>query len=330
MQDVSRVRVAITGGSGFIGTNLVDHFVARGAEVLSLDVSPPRKREHAPYWRKADLLDVAGIRHALHGFRPHFLLHMAARTDLDGSSVSDYAVNVEGVQNLISAIQGLDTLQRVVFGSSRMVCRIGYRPGNDTDYCPSTPYGESKVVGEQIIRAAAGTIACSWTIVRPTSIWGPWFDVPYKTFFVTIGKGRYFHPGSAKILKSFGFVGNTVYQLQRLIDAPPSAASGRTFYLADYPPIDIAEMATEIRRALGAPRIRTVDPQLLRLAAWAGDALKAMGISNPPLTSFRLRNLMTPMIYDLQPLQAAVGTLPYSMTEGIAITVRWLKQYQRA
>ena len=206
-----------------------------------------------------------------------------------------------------------------------MVCRIGYEPKDDNDYCPSTPYGESKVMGEKIVRAAANKIPCPWLIVRPTSIWGPWFDVPYKTFFLTVAKGRYVHPGSTKILKSFGFIGNTVYELQRLLDASADSVLGKTLYLADFPPIDVAVMANAIQQELDVARIRTVNVGLLRFAALSGDMLKMFGWRNPPLTSFRLNNLLTPMVHDLEPLREIVGELPYSMEYGVKITVNWLK-----
>lgn len=319
------MRILVTGGSGFIGSNLVEYFSANGDQVLNLDILPPRNPAHNSYWKKIDLLDAVMLRDAIHMFQPEVVFHMAARTDLDGRDLSDYSANTEGVENLILAIRGLATLRSIIFASSRLVCRIGYQPVDEFDYCPSTVYGESKVIGEQLVRAAANDIPCSWMIVRPTSIWGPWFDIPYKTFFLSIARGHYVHPGHAKIPKSFGFVGNTVHQLKCLMDAPSSQVAGKTFYLADYPPIDVWEMACVIQRAEGVKPIRSVPIYLLRVAALIGDIAKKIGYPNPPLTSFRLRNLLTPMVHDLEPLKTVVGKLPYEMDEGIKITVDWLR-----
>jgi nucleoside-diphosphate-sugar epimerase len=319
------MRVAITGGSGFIGTNLIEDSIAKGDTVLNIDIRSPRNPAHKRYWKNVDLLDATSLYRALHEFGPDVILHMGARTDLDGLSISDYTANTAGVENLLVAIAGMKSLRKIILASSRLVCRIGYQPNDEGDYCPSTVYGESKVIGERLVRDAGTSIPCPWVIVRPTSIWGPWFDVPYKTFFLSIAKGRYVHPGAGEILKSFGFVGNTVYELQHLLDAPGDSVHGKTLYLADYVPVDVTRMANSIQRALGAEPIKTVNRAILRPVAWLGDALKVLGWRNPPLTSFRLDNLLTPMVHDLEPLRAIVGELPYTMETGVALTVDWLR-----
>lgn len=156
------MRIIVTGGSGFIGTNLIDHHQAKGDDVLNKDIAPPRNKAHSVYWNKIDLLDAEGLKKTIHKFKPDMVLHMAVRTDFDGSSLSDYSANTAGVENLIAAIEGLGSLRRVVFASSRLVCRIGYQPSSDQDYCPTTAYGESKVLGKQIARTATGRIPAEW------------------------------------------------------------------------------------------------------------------------------------------------------------------------
>jgi hypothetical protein len=116
-----------------------------------------------------------------------------------------------------------------------------------------------------------------------------------------------------------------VFEFERLLTAPPRAIAGRTLYLADYPPIDVAAWAEQIGREIRAPRIRTWPIAPLKLLALCGDALQRLGWSEPPLTRFRLANLVTDMVYDLRPLREIVGTLPYGVDAGVRLTASWMR-----
>lgn len=320
------IRVAITGGSGFIGTNLVEHYAELGVPILNLDPAEPRNKQHGTYWRKIDPLDANDVGSALSEFAPTHVFHLGARTDLHGTTLDDYAYNTGGVEVVINACNELVGLGRVVFASSRLVCRIGYRPANDTDYCAPNAYGESKVRSEQIVRSAKTTFP--WVILRPTSIWGPWFDIPYRTFFLTIAANRYVHVGHRPVRKSFGYVGNTVQQLAAVAEASSPEIDGTTMYLADYPPIDVIDMANRIQREFGSRSIRTLPRSVVKPGALVGDLLQKFGWTEPPLTSFRLDNLLTEMIYDTAPLIQIVPRLRYSLDEGIRCTVDWMRSQE--
>jgi nucleoside-diphosphate-sugar epimerase len=116
-----------------------------------------------------------------------------------------------------------------------------------------------------------------------------------------------------------------VHELEGLLLASTEAVSGRTLYVGDYPPVNAGDMAERIRDQLDAPPIRSLPLGALRVAARAGDALRRLGWSEPPLTSFRLRNLITEMVFDLSPLAEIVGPLPYSVDAGIGATVAWMR-----
>jgi nucleoside-diphosphate-sugar epimerase len=317
------MKILVTGGSGFIGSNLVGELKKAEHEILSLDPFDPRNPTHTDVTIRIDPLDRTGIIDAFREFDPDFVYHLGARTDLLGGSLGEYNSNTEGVKIVIDAIKTCTRLRGVFFASSRLVCKIGYTPKSDDDYCPTTPYGESKVEGEKIVRAA--DISVPWCLFRPTSIWGPWFDIPYKTFFLMVGKGRYIHPKGHKICKSFGYVGNSVHYLMKLMDLPPETYAGKTFYLCDEPALEVSEWANQIADAMTVRRPKKVPYPVLQAIAVAGDILKCMGVKNPPLTSFRLSNLTCPMLHDGSFLREYIGAPPYSMEDGVATTVKWMK-----
>ncbi len=319
----------MTGGSGFIGTNLVEHHLARGDEVLNLDIVAPRHPGHTTVWRKTDLLVPHDLQRVVREFSPQVVLHMAARTDLGGRSVADYPANTQGVSHLIDALKQASDLRLVLFASSMLVCRIGYRPSSEVDYQPSTAYGESKIDGEVRVRREIGT-AFPWIILRPTSIWGPWFGPPYRDFFEVVAKGLYVHPRGRRIRRNYGFVLNAVHQMTSLVDQRGAGLIGRTIYMGDYEPIELKAWGDQIQCELGSPVIREVPLPLFRAGAKLGDLLKSLGVKNVPMHSFRLNNLLTDCLLDLEPMSQAVGPLPYDMPRAVQVTCAWMKTAVRA
>jgi nucleoside-diphosphate-sugar epimerase len=212
-------------------------------------------------------------------------------------------------------------VRSVVFTSSLLVCRNGYVPKNDQDFCPPNLYGESKVEGERLIRAA-GDLPFEWKVVRPTSVWGPWFEHSYRSFFRMVSMGLYVHPGATPIHKPLTFVGNTVQTMLRLLTTP---SDDDVYYLVDYPQRSIQEWANTIRLQINNKRVRTAPVSLLRFGAVAGDILKALTRRDMPLTSFRLNNMLTGGSYPIDNTKALVGPLPYTMEQGVDRTLSWMR-----
>jgi len=318
-------RVFITGGSGFIGTNLVQSLIDKGNQVVNYDIKAPRNTNHGSFWVRGDIRDLHILNEELGKFNPEYYVHLAARTDLDGKDIIDYSANTEGVRNVIKSTEKCPSLKRVIFTSSRLVCKIGYQPKADDDYCPDTFYGESKVIGERLVRENASNIPCTWLLLRPTSIWGPWFDTPYKEFFLSILNSYYYHPRGQRILKSFGYVGNSVYMIEKMLLCDKSLVQGKTLYLTDYPPIEVKEWAGLIANNSGHRAPLEIPLFLLKMAAFAGDMLKRLGWKKPPLTTFRLNNLQTNMIYETSEVESICGQLPYKVEEGVELTLHWLQ-----
>jgi hypothetical protein len=150
--------------------------------------------------------------------------------------------------------------------------------------------------------------------------------VPYKSFFTAIARNWYVHLGGTTTLKQWGFIGNAVYQIGKLIEAGAASVHQKTFYLADYEPVELRCFADSVQNTLGAKPIRTIPTKVIKTAARLGDIGKRLGWKNPPLSSFRYHNIVTSEVQDLEPLQKVVGPVPYTVNEGIAITVQWLRE----
>ncbi len=320
-------KILVTGGSGFIGTNLVEYYRTLGACVLNIDVEPPRNPSHRGEYRKVDLLDRRELRRVVREFAPTEVVHLAARTDLDESvGIEGYRANTDGVQNMVDVLAEQPTVRRAVLASTKLVCPTDAEVTDTEDYRPDSVYGQSKVIGEQIVRDNA-SMTCEWCLVRPTSIWGPWCEIPYGRFFRLIEQGRYFHPGRIDPPRSFGYVGNVIFQLEKLLAAPAEQIHRSVFYLSDYNPFTIRQWADTISLELRDRRVRALPEPLVRLLAWSGDAMKLCGYREPPLSSFRLRNMRADTTrVPLQPTRSVTGPLPYSMPEGVRETVAWLRQ----
>jgi len=321
-------RVLVTGGSGFIGTNLVQELLLRGGGVvLSTDLRQPLAPKHAPLWRELDVTDAAQVRRVMEEFAPEVVFHCAARTDLDGVTAEDYRVNVSGTQNIARALALAGGRTRLIVLSSMLVCRLGHVPQGEDDYCPRTAYGESKAQAERWLRAQ-GNQRVPWVIARPTSIWGPWFGAPYRQFFQSIAARRFRTPHGWSTRRSLGYVGNTVHQLLCLADAPHEQVAGRTFYVCDYEAVRLGDWADAIAAALQVRRAPVMGRTLLRVAARTGDLMQALGVGNPPLTSFRLQNMLTDAVFDTRSMEAVCGRLPYQTEQGVARTIAWLREQQ--
>jgi nucleoside-diphosphate-sugar epimerase len=321
-------KALVTGGSGFIGTNLVEELLRRQIEILSLDIEPPRNAQHTHLWRRGDIMDKGAVLEIFREYQPDVVFHLAARTDLKGRDPVDYSENVAGVRNVMAACDGVN-VRHVVLASSMLVCRLGYIPRHDEDYCPDTAYGASKAEGERIVRQWASPL--SWTIVRPTSLWGPWFREPYRDFFEAVRRGRYVNASGASTIRSYGFVLNATDSLIRIGElsrSQPNTVLKKTFYLADPEPIEIQRWASQIATAFRVRGPRSVPYFVLFVFALLGDLALRLGIDAVPLTSRRLRNMFTSAQYDVRPLYQAVGPARFTCAEAVEMTVEWMHRQE--
>jgi nucleoside-diphosphate-sugar epimerase len=318
------MKVLVTGGSGFIGTNVVEALSREGNTILNYSLHAPLNHEQIQYWRAGDILDPVATAAVFQGFQPDKVLHLAARAECDEDTTvgAGYRVNTEGTRNVLDAIRATPSVQRTIITSSQFVCAPGRLPKNDTDYFPETVYGESKVITERLTREAG--LPGVWTIIRPTNIWGPWHMRYRREFWRVIKRGLYLHPGRQPVIRSYGYVRNVVFQIQKIFEAPREAVHAQTLYLGDRP-VNLLDWVNGFARSLTGREVRVVPRYLMRGLALFGDISTAVTGKPFLINSSRLHSMITDYQTPMERIFDLFGENPYTLEEGIRETVEWLK-----
>jgi GlcNAc-P-P-Und epimerase len=317
------MKILITGGSGFIGTNLIERLRANPEHsIVNLDNSEPKDENHRMFWAPCDLMDSDAVATFFTSFRPQAVIHLAGRTDTDPkNSLSDYEINIKGTEHLLTAIKNSEEVQRAIITSTQFVHQYHGLPKHDLDFAPHTVYGESKVLMEKLTRDFG--LRCVWTIIRPTNIWGPWhIRYPYE-FWKVISRGLYVHPGRKPVIRSYGYVGNVVFQIMAILQSPPDKVNKKVFYVGDMP-IDILDWVNGFSLMQTGKKATVIPRMFVRSLAWVGDILSLAGIRFP-LTSSRYQSMTNSNIAPMEETFRVLGDPPYSLNQGITETVEWMK-----
>ena len=226
------MKVLVTGGSGFIGTHLVAHLVNCGYEVSNVDCNKPGDERGVELWKNCSILDANTLLAVFLKFQPQFVVHLAAYASMDARSLDEFRPNTEGTANLLNACKESATVERVIITSTQHVRKPGSGyPAHDTDYIPYMFYGESKVITEQLTRAA--NLKCAWTIIRPTAVWGPGHLLLAEGPWKLMAQGKYFHPSNDPVIRSYGYVKNVAWQIEKLLQTNSTDINSKVFYVAD-------------------------------------------------------------------------------------------------
>jgi UDP-glucose 4-epimerase len=174
------MRILVTGGAGFIGSNVADAFIEHGHEVLVLDDLSTGVRENVP--PKAGFLErsiaASDVRHGFESFRPEVLCHHAAQIDVRRSVADpayDAEVNVIGTIRLLELCREFGT-RRVLFASTggALYGEQEVYPATEAHPTrPISPYGVAKLTVENYLHYYSVEHGFRATCLRYANVYGP-------------------------------------------------------------------------------------------------------------------------------------------------------------
>ncbi len=225
-------KILVTGGAGFIGSHIVDAYVAAGHEVIVVDNLSSGQRGHVPTRVKFVQMDIRdpALRSMFVQERPEIVNHHAAQSSV-AVSVNDPRldadVNILGTLNLLMQCVEFGT-KRVIFASTggAIYGEPDRIPVDETHPArPISPYGISKLVGEIYLHYFASR-GLEWAVLRYSNVYGPRQDPHGEAgvvaiFAQAILAGR--TPtifGDGRQTRDFVYVGDVAAANLRALDAP--------------------------------------------------------------------------------------------------------------
>jgi nucleoside-diphosphate-sugar epimerase len=321
--------VLLTGGTGFLGSHIAERLVAAGVEVRAL-VRPTSDVRHLSSLPGVTLVrgslgDPPSLAAAVRGSGS--VIHAAAL--IKARRARDFEeTNVHGTQALLQAAAAAGpAVARFVHVSSLAAMgpsRDGRPRGQDATPAPVTAYGQSKLAGEELVRAASG--ALHTVVIRPPVVYGP-RDREVLAFFQAVKWGILPLTGSPDSVLSMVYAADCAEACVRALEA--NVPSGAAFDVEDGSPETLAGIIGHIEAALGTRvRIRAPIPgPALYLAALATEAVGWVTRRPVMLTRDKLRELRAPhWVCDSAPARSALGWTPrVTLTDGARLSAAWYR-----
>src|SRR5271168_3484110 len=237
-----RMRYLVTGGAGFIGSNMVDELVRRGHSVVVLDdLSAGKEANLAAVRDKIDfqlgsITDLATVRTACEG--ADFVIHLAARTSVPRSvkdPIETNHVNIDGTLNVLIAARDARVRRLVYAASSAAYGETPTLPKVESmPAAPISPYGITKYVGELYAQVFGRVYGLENACVRYFNVFGPRQDPTSEysgvlsRFMLAVLEGKTLVIyGDGEQSRDFTYVDNIVDETLRACEAQD--ASGRVF-----------------------------------------------------------------------------------------------------
>lgn len=322
--------VLVTGGSGFVGTNLVTALLDRGHRVRSFDRAPSRLPQHLRLEvLTGDITDAATCTAAVDGIDTIF--HTAAIIELmGGPSVTEeyrqrsFAANVDGTKNLVHAGQRA-AVQRFVYTSSNSVVMGGQSIAGGDETLPYTNrfcdlYTETKVVAERFVLSQNGVGGVLTCAIRPSGIWGIGDRTMFRKLFESVIKGHIkVLVGRKSVRLDNSYVHNLIHGFILAAEhlTPGGTAPGQAYFINDAEPINMFEFARPVLEACGEnwPRLRVSGPAVHRVMTGWQQLHFRFGFPAPLLEPLAVERLYLDNYFSTAKARRDLGYEPQFTTE---------------
>jgi 3beta-hydroxy-Delta5-steroid dehydrogenase / steroid Delta-isomerase len=325
--------VLVTGGSGFVGANLVTELLDRGHRVRSFDRAPSPLPAHPRLEVvEGDICDTDTVAAAVADIDT--IIHTAAIIDLmGGASVTEqyrqrsFAVNVDGTKNLVHAAQAAG-VKRFVYTASNSVVMGGNRISGGDETLPYTErfadlYTETKVVAERFVLAANGgedgadMLTCS---IRPSGIWGRGDQTMFRKVFESVLAGHVkVLVGSKNVKLDNSYVHNLIHGFILAAEhlVPGGTAPAQAYFINDGEPINMFEFSRPVVEACGQPWPKVRVPGRLVwfvMRVWQWFHFR-FGLPKPLLEPLAVERLYLDNYFSIAKAQRDLGYQPLFTTE---------------
>lgn len=267
------MRYLVTGGAGFIGSNIVDELLRRGHSVTVLDDFSSGKEENLSHVLarirliRGDICDLEAAREACEG--ADYVLHLAARTSVPRSvkdPIETNRVNIDGTLNVLVAARDARVRRIVYAASSAAYGETPSLPKTETmPPDPISPYGVTKLVGEMYAQVFGRAYGLENVSVRYFNVFGPRQDpssqysgVLSRFILAVLESAAPVVYGNGEQSRDFTFVDNVVDISLRACEAP--GVSGKVFNAGTGSRISLNGVLRLLAEITGSPVRPKYDP----------------------------------------------------------------------
>ncbi|WP_420455091.1 NAD-dependent epimerase/dehydratase family protein [Rubrivirga sp.] len=331
MPDPSAPVAFVTGGTGFVGSHLVEELLGRGVAVRALVRSDPKwlaglDVETIP----GDLHDADALRRGVYGAT--LVAHVAGLTRARTQAPLDRA-NVDGTRAVLDAVRESGGAPRVLVTSSLEAMgpnRVGPNglavPATEADVPqPVSMYGVSKARMEDAVRREFSDLGV--TVVRPPAVYGP-READLHEMVKGAARGLFPIVGRADVPRvSMVYVADLVRGMADLAEAPDAA--GETYFVGTRG-YSWAEVRAAVEAAVGRKTVAVPIPgRVIGAVGALAERVGGLFGTLPPLTADKAEAARHAWVCSSEKAAESVGYAPrVGLAEGFARTVAWCRQHE--